>query len=401
MPASTSVKFFHSGMSGAPQISGSLGSLIAVLDACLVNGWGLTTVDSLVVASNVATANIAAGHPFVLHQVVLLAGATPSGLNGEARVTEVTTNTVKFAVTGVADGTATGTITMKVAPLGWLKAFTGTNKGAYKVNPALHPDSTGCYARIDGSANAYSTKIGGYEAMTSVDAGTGLFPTSAQVPTALWIMKTESPETTEYRPWFIVGDSRMVYIGTSHYFAAPSNNNGYNWAAFGEFKSVRSADPYRFLISAHTNTESPGTSTGIYNFCYSGRSGYQYLPRGFENLGGSVLFETASWPSATYSSGASAAPLAYPNGPNNGLYLTPLDIFERIGATNAMHLRGTYPGVLMVPHRVANRIAPDAHTAYMDTSVAGYEGRVVGFLPIGGDGEVGVVAFDLTGPWEH
>ena len=39
----TSVKYFHSELPGAPVLSGTAGSRIAVLDACLVNGWGLLT----------------------------------------------------------------------------------------------------------------------------------------------------------------------------------------------------------------------------------------------------------------------------------------------------------------------------------------------------------------------
>ena len=60
----TDVKYFHSSQVGAPVMSqgGAAGLLIALLDACLVDGFGLKTVDSIVVASGVATANVSTGH---------------------------------------------------------------------------------------------------------------------------------------------------------------------------------------------------------------------------------------------------------------------------------------------------------------------------------------------------
>ena len=47
----TTVKHFDSTMTGAPTLANVAGNLLAVLDACLVDGFGLKTVDSLVVAS--------------------------------------------------------------------------------------------------------------------------------------------------------------------------------------------------------------------------------------------------------------------------------------------------------------------------------------------------------------
>ena len=35
------VKYFNSGMTGAPQISNNWGDLVTMLDACLINGFAL------------------------------------------------------------------------------------------------------------------------------------------------------------------------------------------------------------------------------------------------------------------------------------------------------------------------------------------------------------------------
>jgi hypothetical protein len=133
--ADTSVKYFHGSMPGAPVLSGTAGALINVLDACLVNGFGVSAVASLVVAGEVATATISGGHSGEVGSVMTVAGATPSGLNGEKKVLSVGggNTTLTFDATGIADQTATGSITIKVSGAGWVKAFSGTNLAAYRA----------------------------------------------------------------------------------------------------------------------------------------------------------------------------------------------------------------------------------------------------------------------------
>ena len=50
-PVDTSVKHFYSAMAGSPGLSGTAGSLIAVLDACLISGFGAKAVDSAVITT--------------------------------------------------------------------------------------------------------------------------------------------------------------------------------------------------------------------------------------------------------------------------------------------------------------------------------------------------------------
>ena len=49
--ADLTVKYFNSGMTGAPQISNNWGDLVTMLDACLVTGWGLLSATSASVAA--------------------------------------------------------------------------------------------------------------------------------------------------------------------------------------------------------------------------------------------------------------------------------------------------------------------------------------------------------------
>lgn len=387
----TTVKWFSSEMAGAPQVSGTKGSLLSMIDACLVDGFGLQAVNSITVTAGIATVVLTANN-FFQHQIVLVSGATPAGLNGEKRVIALTgVSSFTFDATGIADGAATGTITVKTAPLGWLKAFAGTNSGAYKIDPALHPDSTAHHVRISDTGN-YSAQITGYESMTGVDTGSAPFPSAAQQ--TLWVFRSNSTDATA-RSWFVVGDSRFVYVGIH---VVNSATGGPSWFGFGEFKSQKSADPYRFLLSGNYWLDiASSNDTSAHGLCGTVNIDYAWLVRSYTGLGGAVGMTTRTWPNSYDASGANAE-LSYPNGPDYGLYLCKANIFEK----SPVCYRGDWPGMYFIPQNVTQRICPDAKTPYLDTEVPGFENKVVGFFPCCYlSAGWGVVAFDLTGPWEH
>jgi len=390
---STSVKFFNSDMPGAPQCSGTAGAMLSVLDACLVTGFGLQTAASTSIATGVCTLTLPTTPAMQVGSVALVAGATPASLNGEQRVTAITANTVSFA-TAEPDGAPTGTITIKLAPAGWLKPFSGTNTAAYKIDPALHPDGTGIFLKVD-DTTTFNARIWGYETLSDISTGTGEFPTTAQK--TLYVFKSEAANAVA-KPWLVVCDDRMVYVGVRHY---NTDNNSYApaWWCFGEFASKKTADPYRFVVSGnYPNTSSTGSDQS-YSIASTTNTDYSYLARSYTALGGGVKSVNATWPSSYGGSGSVNAPLAYPNRADYGLYLSPADIMEQ---GSPQTLRGRLPGMLMIPHRLLRKICPDAKTAYLDSAVPGYPGRTIGFMPCAYSGfDWGVVAFDLTGPWEH
>lgn len=390
----TDVKFFSSEMAGAPVVSGTKGSLLSMIDACLVTGFGLQAASTVTVASGIATVVLNAGN-FMLHSIVAVAGATPAGLNGEKRVLAVTgASSFTFDATGIADGVATGTITVKVAALGWLKAFSGTQTGVYKIDPALHPDTTGCLVRI-ADTGTYNARISGYESMTDVDTGAGMFPSVGQQASGLWVFRSSTAHpSVEARSWFVVGDSRFVYVGI-HSYTSSVTSYGPCWFGFGEFKSKKSADPFRFILTGNLGGDvSIDTSHTL--SCAGSGSEYRYFARPYTGLGGSQAAGTYTWPSAYAGSGGGAAPFDYPNGPDYGLILCTAQLFE------GRHYRGDWPGMRFIPQNVMRKICPDLKTGYYDTEVPGFENKVVGFFPCAySSAEWGVVAFDLTGPWEH
>ena len=92
------VKYFSSGMTGAPQIANNWGDLVTMLDACLVNGFALKAIDTLTCVDGLATATISAGHAYRPEQVVEIAGADQPAYNGQFRVIATTATTFTFAV---------------------------------------------------------------------------------------------------------------------------------------------------------------------------------------------------------------------------------------------------------------------------------------------------------------
>ena len=388
----TSVKHFHSGMVGAPVLGGTAGALIAVLDACLVNGFGLVTATSVVVAGGIATMTFPAGHSFAIGTVALVAGATPAGLNGEARILMVTANTASYATTGISDQTATGTITAKLAPPGWSKSFSGTNKAVYRADA---PASTRMFLRVD-DTDQNNARVVGYGSMTDIDTGVAPFPSSAQISGGGYWPKASDASGTA-RAWTVVVDGLTAYLHM-HTSATSPGVSGSLWV-FGDIASLRSGDAYGCVLQAHSSAAHTSTITLPSSVEYSALppSAGAYIARSYTTLGGAIVGNhgVESYAAASgVSGGAGAWQIgAYPNGPNNGLMLTRKTLFE-----GASHLRGMLRGCLIA--------AQPCHAAFshMDT-LAGqgaYAGRTLLAVKCGapaGVASASVVFMDITGPW--
>ena len=106
------IKFFESTDAGAPTLNNAVGSMIAVLDACLITGYNSKSITSITVASGVATV-VCTAHAYAntYGKAIRIAGATGSftALNKDTQIANVTTNGFTFLCPGVADGAATGT----------------------------------------------------------------------------------------------------------------------------------------------------------------------------------------------------------------------------------------------------------------------------------------------------
>lgn len=386
------IQYFHNGMAGAPVLSGSAGAMIGVLDACLVNGFGLKTLGSLVVSGGIATMTIASGHSFEVDTVALVAGATPSGLNGEKKILSVSTTTATFDATGISNQTATGTISAKLAPLGFAKSFSGTNKAVYR---SADVTGTRMSLRVDdtGTTNA---RVVGYESMTDVDTGLGPFPTAAQLSGGRYWPKSGAANTTA-RPWTIVGDGKTFFLHTATPVAL--TNFGGFVVGFGDFVPERPGDPYACYLSGAV-TDIVGFN-GITQSCLgyaSTTSGtHLYLPRSYTFLGGSVAGGSRA-ESLFLGAGASGSLDSgiggFPGPVNNGLYLSPTLIYEGTST-----LRGRGRGSYLIPQNVGLAINHLDKIAGRGTLLGRKLLGVRCCYANGASSVAGLMMIDITGPW--
>ena len=388
------MKFYHSDVANGPVLNGAVGSLAELLDAVLVDGYGLKSTTGATIASGVCTLTVTGGHAADVLMTVLVAGATGSftGLNGEHVVTAKGANTVSFAT--ALTGTPTGTITFKVAPLGWTRAFTGTGKRAFKSGSLL---STGCFLRVsDTATGSADVRVVGYENMTDVDTGTKPFPTDAQMSGGLYWPKSDSSDSSA-RGWDIWGDDRLFYIK----LRAPATSYAPGPIFyFGDPISFKPGDAYGCVISGHR----ANTAGGIAASYQVGSIGYNqstsvaengYIARGASGASGAVpythqaLFGYNSGFSG--SAGAMYRAFAFPNAVDSGLFVGPVHLMLDSG------VRGKMPGALHTPQ---NAVASFANKAQIAGS-GEYAGRVLEATAVGttSGGEAGVMFFDLTGPW--
>jgi len=338
-PVDTSVKFFTDEMAGAPVVSGTAGALIAALDACLVDGFGSKTATSVTVAGGIATVAFAGGASAATAQaVILVAGATGAwtDLNGEQKVLTVSSATVTFA-TALADGTASGTISFKMAPLGWTKVYSGTNKAVYKPSAV---EASSALLRVDDTGTT-SARVRMYESMTDIDTGTNPAPTDAKVSGGLYWWKSDAASGAARR-YTIYGDSRNVYVGLAPYTA-----NTHNIFAFGDLDSYKSGDAYCGFICG-ADTVIGGSSLG--NLLSQGSENIvtMQLMRSHTGIGVAVTaFRRAVCGTNGGGSGADPRMGVFPALSNNGLFLSRMVAGQQPFSTTGP--RGLFPGIFYVP----------------------------------------------------
>ena len=324
-----STKNFNYLQASASPMAGTIGYLDSILYACLVTGYNSKSVSSISVSSNVATITTSTSHNLTVNDIIVISGANESIYNDEFRIKAITSSTAFTIDLVTADGSATGTITCKIAPLGWTRVYTGTNKSVYRA-----PAGTQFYLRIDDTQALYAT-VSAYESMTTVDAGTNL------IGTVYWKKSTASDTAT--REWYLIGNNKTFYLFTSWHITYSTQCAGY---MFGDINSVKANDSYASMLIGHT-TNSPSYPSSNQSFSYvtfNSSSTYyqgQYLARASTGIvGGINCFKfSAANGQMGYANGA-----LYPNMADNGLHLYPVDVGEVVGPV----YRGRMPG-LYVP----------------------------------------------------
>ena len=423
------VKYYANTMQGAPQLTNDWGCMTALLDAVLVTGFNLKTIETLTSVAGVATASIPAGHLYWVGQVLAISGADQNEYNGEVRVIAVTTSTFTYAITGTPVSPATGaSITSKVAPLGWEIAFTATNKRAYRSKNVL---SNRPYLRVDDSCDpAYTTtyakkaKVTMAQGMSDIDTFVGArapfdsaYPTRNEIATGSgagvydgwykWYYARSDGNAYDHygasvfnRPWTLVGDDRGFYI-----FNDTWSSGGLGGKCFTDFESYRSADGFNTLLCAQEAYNYASIPSSSYD-----SEGYQSsdwrsrFPRTLDGVGKILMRSylqignnvSASFTSLNTNNGQTTSGystgISWPNGPDYSMILHPTLLRE------SSHLRGRMPGMFWV-----HNDSPSFNHLDTISGVAGYPGRTFLLLKVAHGVSSGnytaTLAYDITGPW--
>ena len=420
---STSVKWMHSAMQGAPVLDNNWGDLTALLRACAVNGFNVKPIQAITCNGTTATVQCS-GHGYLEHQVVKIEGAEPAGYNGEHRIVSVVdanTVTITLAAALAPASAASGqTLQMRAAPLGFEQLFSSGNKLALR---STNPQSPRNVLRVDDSLpTGYTTtwakfaRVTMAQNMCDIDTFIGarapfdpLNPTKNEVPSGTgttgyygwykWPYARNSDTVsaadsaapaTGARSWVLVGDDRGFYLMTG-------TVAGSSWRqifCFSDFDGLQSPDAFSTVLAAwdapftagasyYSRAKAPlirgSTTEGVVLM-------RDYLGEG-QNINAAAITLSVTGV-AEFESGV-ALNVPFPNGPGNSLLLHPAWLQQSNG-----HVRGRLRGLLSVLH---------AHTLgdlATVSDVPGLPGRKVLLVAaVGRNGAAGSVAFDITGPW--
>lgn len=380
-------KEFISTDTGAPTLPGATaGNIITLLDAVLINGYNSTTATSVTVSGGIATYNLAS-NTYTAGQCLLLAGATGSytALNGEFYVTTVTGTSFSFATTAP-DGTATGTITAKVAPLGWTAAFGPTaNVKAYRQGSGNQ-----WYMQVD-SSSSQQPKFCLFETMSALNTGTNQTPTAAQNATLATMLVSTTATTAANKGWYIIGNDRSFYLFVS-------SDASVNWTSMflGDFTSYRSGDIYNCMASGTVTVSLTNPLTSAVYFATSANATTitaqgKYVFRPYTGLGSSTNAGLGlhSWLAGATTTFGLTSTILYPSPADGSLILNKFLISDGFGP------RGELPGCYAILHS-APFTATDTFDGAGDT--AGKKFRVAQCLSAATTGG-SQVALQRLSPW--
>lgn len=399
------LQLFRSTDTSAPTLTGQAGSLTSLLDACLVDGYATASVSGITRSGSTATATLAAPNTTLrTGDYLKFAGADQADYNVTAQITVVNSTTVTYAVSNSPATPATGTITYRKAAAGWDTAYTGTNKRAYR---SPNSASNRFYLRIDDSTAVGNVREGyarGYETMSDIDTGTGPFPTVAQMTNGLTWNKSVSADATA-RTWTLVGDDKTFYL-----FVAPGipTYGTILLLGFGHLTSYKAADGFNTFV-AGANISNYTTATGV----TTGYSGLQfasawgattssgnvplYLPRSYAQTGSSVVASVHDGRVASGAIGNASSGIVYPNGPDSGLWVSPVFVSDFTGAVH--NVRGRLPGMYSHLHSSIPQSNGDTVTGVVGLS--GVTLLALSHAPNTASNTVsqGMYHVDITGPW--
>jgi hypothetical protein len=330
---------FRSTDVGAPRLMGLPGSLLDLLSACLVDGYGSTLAtgtitndgtnvsdgDTVTIGSIVYTFKTSiSGQPAysvliggtagtsmtaladAINGVAAVGVTVPAGTFPHPDVTMAFTSGTTWTLTARRGGTAgnvalaetSSHLTVSGAALtggggtntkaaaGWTKPFTGTSRASFRMGGGnqmyLDVNDNG-----PGAGTFKEARVSGFETMSAVGTGTGQFPTVAQMATNLFVRKSATADATA-RVWTVIADDRTFYL----LIQAGDNASWWYCTVFGDFLSyLAGTDNYRTVLIARITENSATAATERADFIPNATgiatTGH-FVARAYTGLGGSL-----------------------------------------------------------------------------------------------------------------
>lgn len=395
-------KLFRSGDFGAPVMNGNNGTLINVLDACLVTGYNSRSGLAIARVGDIATATFNS-HGYTRDQVVELAGADQAEYNGQFRILSNTTNTFTFKVSESAVTPATGTITCKVAPLGWNKVFSGTNTAFYQSKNIL---SNKMFLKVLDDGTTYSSYGGrfasmrGYEESSDLNTAYAPFPRFDQANHYIYKQYYNWSVGTNVA-WSLIGDDMIFYLFNNWWEESGRwyDSGSGSLSVFGDFVSYRPGDNYNTIQCSNYTSFS---TYQYYDFaCFysqntQGGYGPPYIARAYNQISQSqsaLIRQNSVITGALGDTGTT-----FPNPIDGSMQFGEICVIE-----SGNLLRGKMPGMYSPSHA---RPLYTPHTTSQQGSVLRNLGGqnadywCLIFRCHGGSSTTGgCLMFDLTNPW--
>jgi hypothetical protein len=392
------VQMYKSTDTGAPVLTGQVGSLITLLNKCLVDGYTAVAVTSITRSGSTATATLASSDSTLFTGAyIAMAGATQTEYNGTFQITVVDPTHFTFTVSGTPATPATGSPTYAKAGLGWAKPFAaGTNAQTYRSADGA---SDRFYLQVvDNGATAGGAReaqVYGAEVMSADQTVTsGRFPTAAQAASGLCCRKSTTADATA-RAWTLIGDDRTFYFITSTADAA-GPNPGF---AFGHFISFKAGDAFKTFILGTPVFNVSNTASGWAATTVAGGAATNiWLARSYTQTGTAINVvmsplvgsSTSTTVLGVSSSGSGVgAVLTYPNPADSGLYVVPVLVTDSSFAA----LRGRLPGFYAPLHAAPFTLYDES------TGINGLSGVTLAAVLLTSNANQGQGLFDKFGPW--
>lgn len=389
---------FRSTDSDAPTLSGTAGDLLTLLNGLLTIKRQFTAISGASFVDNTteARSNIAGQTPFALFQGptvtsdeayfglpskfdrITFAFGTAGVQNAAVTLAwEYWNGTAWVALSGVADGTTKLTANGKVTwtlPTDWATKSVNSvtcfwvrvrfTAGSWTTNPLVNysiitgwvkpfadASSVGAFQMLGGNGiylsindnapgTARDARPLGYATMSALQTGTDPFP-AVEAATMAWRKSATADATT--RAWLLIADDRTV----RYFVKANDTNTPYRYHEFGEFYSLIPGDAYRALLMGN-NAETAGSlaANNAIGHAFSSTAtatlAAHFLQRAYTGFSVAAVFgKMSSAPVALPGSFGTSGGIAFPNGADGGVVLSPVWIMEAAGVVRG-RLRGVY-----------------------------------------------------------